>query len=159
MIRSCIVVTALSLAAGCAQMRATMGEDDQGRTLASLIGYAQNVAAMRPDAQRRELNDAKQTYTKDSGPYARLRLALLLSLPGTAFVDDVAAAGLLEPLIAAPTAESPRTDALRQLAAWLHAQLAERTREQKKSAQLKDQLDALRAIERTLIDRSQGPAR
>jgi hypothetical protein len=176
MIRRCLVAAVLFLAAGCAQMRATMVADEQSRQVAGVIAYAQSVAAMRPDSQRRELNDARQAFALDHTPYASVRLALLLSLPGTGFADDAGAAALLEPL-AGPGAESPGPDALRQFAGWLHAQIAERAREQKrsaqlkeqldaertrehrKSAQLKEQLDALRAIERTLIDRGQGNGR
>ena len=39
------------------------------------------------------------------------------------------------------------------------AQISELTREQHKSAQLKEQLDALRAIERTLNERGKGRAK
>ena len=111
MIRRFIAAAALSLAAGCAQMRATVGENDHARQLAGLIAYAQNVAAMHADSQRLELIDAKQTYSKEHTPYARVRLALLLLLPGTGFADDSSAAALLEPL-AASSADSSRTDAL-----------------------------------------------
>jgi hypothetical protein len=147
MIRRCLVAAVLFLAAGCAQMRATMGENEQARQLAGLITYAQNVAAMRPDSQRHELDDAKQTYAQDPAPYATVRLALLLSLPGTEYADEAGAAALLEPL-AGPRRESAGTDTLRQFAQWLHGQIAERAREQSNSAQLKEQLDAERARQR-----------
>jgi hypothetical protein len=176
MIRLCMVAAVLLVASGCAQMRATVDEYEQGRQVAGLIGYAQDVAAMRPESQRDALIDARRTYARDQTPYARVRLALLLSLPGTAFADDAGAEALLEPL-AGPGAEGAGTDTLRRFGGWLHAQIAERSREQRKaarlkeqldteltrehkrSAQLREQLDALRAIERTLIDRGQGGAR
>lgn len=158
MIRRCILATVIVLTAGCAQMRANLGENDQARQFASLIGYVQNVAAMRPELQRRELSDATQMYTQNHTPYARVRLAMLLSLPGTGFPDYSRAAALLEPL-AASAADGPGADAFRQFAGWFHAQLAERMREHRRTVQLKEQLDALRAIERTLIDRSEGHAR
>lgn len=156
--RIALAVLALSVIAGCAQLSANLAGRDETRQLSDLVGYVQRVAAMRPDAQRRELNDANQTYARDQGLYPRLRLALLLSLPGTAFMDDARAAGLLEPLAGA-SADASAAAPLRQFGAWLHAQLGERAREQRKAAQLKEQIDALRAIERALNERRPGSGR
>ncbi len=156
--RIAVAVLVLSAIAGCAQLSANLAERDETRQVSDLVGYVQGVAAMRPDAQRRELNDASQAYARDQGLYPRLRLALLLSLPGTAFVDDTRAAGLLEPL-AGPAAGASASAPLRQFGAWLYAQLGERAREQRKTAQLKEQIDALRAIERTLNERRPGSGR
>ena len=153
-----IAVMGLWLIAGCAPLSTKLGESDESQKVVYLIGYTQRVAAMRPEVQKRELNDASQTYAKERDTYASLRLALLLSLPGTPFFDDTRAAGLLEPF-SGTAGHPPATGPLRQFAAWLHAQIGERTREQHKSAQFKEQLDALRAIERTLIERGQGRAK
>ena len=158
MIRIAIAVMGLWLIAGCAPLSAKFRGSDESQKVVYLIGYAQAVAAMRPEVQKRELDDANQTYAKERDAYASLRLALLLSLPGTPFFDDARAAGLLDPFsgtAGSPSAAGP----LRQFAAWLRAQIGERTREQHKSAQLKEQLDALRAIERTLNERGQGQAK
>ncbi len=156
MSRIVVAVLALFAIAGCAQMPANLAERDETRQVSDLVGYVRSVAAMRPDAQRRELNDANQVYVREQGLYPRLRLALLLSLPGTAFMDDTRAAGLLEPL-ASPAGGAPAP--LQQFGAWLHAQVGERAREQRKTAQLKEQIDALRAIERTLNERGPGRGR
>ena len=158
MSRIALAVLALSAIAGCAQLSANLAERDETRQVSDLVGYVHRVAAMRPDAQRRELNDANQTYARDQGLYPRLRLALLLTLPGTAFMDDTRAAGLLEP-VAGAAADASGAAPLRQFGAWLHAQLGERAREQRKTAQLKEQIDALRAIERTLNERRPGSGR
>jgi hypothetical protein len=45
---------------------------------------------------------------------------------------------------------------MQQFAELLHAQIGERLREQRRAAQLKDQLDALKAIERKIIEREQA---
>ena len=158
MSRIAVALLALFTIAGCAQMSANLAERDETRQVSDLVGYVQGVAAMRPDAQRRELNDANQTYARDPGLYPRLRLALLLSLPGTAFADDTRAAGLLEPLTG-PAADAAVSGPLRQFGAWLYVQVGERVREQRKSVQLKEQIDALRAIERALNDRGPGGRR
>jgi len=144
------------LVCGCAQLPPSFTGADESRQVSDLIGYVQGVAAMQPEGQRGELNDATQTYSKDHALYARLRLALLLSLPGTGFADDARAVNLLEP-VASNTGAAATP--LHQFAGWLYAQVGERSREQRKSAQLKEQLDALRAIERTLIERGQGRSR
>jgi hypothetical protein len=80
----------------------------------------------------------------------------LLSLPGTAFADDARAAGLLEPLASAETGAS---GPMRQFAGLLHAQISERLREQRRAAQLKEQLDALKEVERKIIEREQTRVR
>jgi len=131
-------------------------EDRESRQVLELIGYTQRVAALQPDEQQRELNASNQIFSKDRGAYGRVRLALLLSLPGTAFVDDARAVGLLEPLTSAETAAS---SPMRQFAGLLHAQISERLREQRRAMQLKEQLDALKDVERKIIEREQTRTR
>ncbi len=120
-----------------------------------LVAYAQRVAAMPADEQRRELNVSAQMFSKDQAAQGRIRLALLLALPGTAFNDDSRAAGLLEPLAESASLELPR-GALQQFAGLLYAQIGERAREQRRSAQLREQLEALKAIERGIIEREKA---
>ncbi|HEY6721659.1 MAG TPA: hypothetical protein VI363_08490 [Burkholderiales bacterium] len=143
-------VTAL---AGCAVFTSAR-ENYDARQVIELIGYAQKVASLQADEQRRELNASNQMLSKDRGPYGRIRLALLLALPGTAFNDDAKAASLLEPLAGAATADSV-PNPMQQLAGLLYAQISERLREQRRTAQLREQLDALKAIERQIIEREQ----
>ena len=156
--RFATAILVLCLVGGCADMSAKLGGNEESLQVAYLIGYVQGVAAMRPEAQRRELNDANQTYARDHDVNSRVRLALLLSLPGTPYADEARATSLLEP-VAGAGADASAAGPMRQFAAWLYAQIGERTREQRKSAQLKDQLDQLRAIERALNERGQGRAR
>ena len=127
-------------------------EAEEARAVVDLVAYVQRVAAMRADEQRRELNVSAQMFSKDQGAQGRVRLALLLALPGTVFNDDIRAAGLLEPLAESAAIEVPRGP-LQQFAGLLYVQISERTREQRRSAQLREQLDALRAIERGIIER------
>jgi hypothetical protein len=135
----------------------------ESRQVTELIGYTQKVAALRAEDQRRELSASNQVFSKDRGAaYGRVRLALLLALPGTAFNDDARAASLLEPL-----AGDLERGLMQQFAGLLHTQISERVREQRRSreqleamkaiernaAQLKEQLDAMKAIERKIIER------
>src|SRR3981189_353600 len=109
------IVAAFSSAvalAGCAAFIAAPGapsarETHESRQVVDLIAYTQRVAALQAEEQQRELNASSQIFTKDRGAYGRVRLALVLALPGTAFNDDAKAAGLLEPLAGTGTSESP----------------------------------------------------
>jgi hypothetical protein len=130
-------------------------EEREARQVVELIGYVQRVAALQADEQQRELNASSQIFSKDRGAYGRVRLALLLSLPGTAFSDDTKAVGLLEPLALKETVATP----MYQFAGLLHAQIAERLREQRRATQLKEQLDALKDVERKIMEREQARPR
>jgi len=126
----------------------------ESRQVVELIGYAQRVAALQPDEQQRELNASSQFFSKDRSAYGRVRLALVLSLPGTPFCDEPKAAGLLEPLVS-----KDATGPMHQFAGLLHAQVSERVREQRRATQLKEQLDALKDVERKIIEREQARPR
>lgn len=130
-------------------------EDRESRQVLELIGYAQRVAALQADEQQRELNASTQIFSKDRGAYGRVRLALLLSLPGTAFNDDAKAIGLLEPVTSTGASSGP----MQQFAGLLYAQIAERLREQRRATQLKEQLDALKDVERKIMEREQARPR
>lgn len=129
-------------------------QERESRQVVELIGYAQRVAGLGADEQQRELNASSQIFSKDRGAYSRVRLALVLSVPGTAFCDEPKAAGLLEPLVSKDSAGP-----MQQFAGLLHVQLAERVREQRRATQLKEQLDALKDVERKIIEREQARPR
>jgi len=156
--RSRVALLCGLLLAGCTNLFPHLVvEGDESQKVIELIGYTQKVAGLPPDEQRRELNASNQIFLKDRGrdAYGRVRLALLLALPGTAFNDDARAASLLEPL-SGGAAPGTQAGPLQQLAALMYAQVAERVREQKRAAQLKEQLDAMKEIERKIIEREQG---
>jgi hypothetical protein len=141
---------------GAASASGTSARDErESRQVLELIGYAQRVAILQADDQQRELNASSQIFSKDRGAYGRVRLALVLSLPGTPFGDEPKAAGLLEPLISKEAAGSP----MQQFAGLLYGQLNERLREQRRTAQLREQLDALKDVERKIIEREQARPR
>jgi len=127
---------------------------DETEQVGALIAYSRWLATARVDEQRREFTSINQAFARDPGAYSRVKLALLLSVPGSGFTDEVRAVALLEPLAGGATGSTAASTApLREFAFLLHAQLGERVREQKRSAQLREQLDALKAIERSLIER------
>ena len=161
MIRFSIVLGWVLALGGCANWWQTnfasgdaAAQERESRQVVELIGYAQRVAGLGSDEQQRELNASSQIFSKDRGAYGRVRLALVLSLPGTAFSDEPKAAGLLEPLMS-----KEATGPMLQFAGLLHTQLAERVREQRRATQLKEQLDALKDVERKIIEREQARPR
>ena len=167
MIRIVAILCGISALAGCAALSSPGAgpggsgapwarENRESRQVIELIAYTQRVAALQADEQQRELNASTQMLSKDRGVYGRVRLALLLALPGTAFNDDTRAAGLLESLAGAGASES---GPMQQFAGLLHAQISERLREQRRTIQLKEQLEALKAVERNIIEREQARPR
>src|SRR5712691_3497841 len=157
MIRIVAVLSCVSALAGCAFFD-SVRENYESQQVLELIGYAQKIAALGAEEQRLELNASSRMFSKDRGAYARVRLALVLALPGTAFNDDAKAAGLLEPLAGTGTSEPP-PGPMQQFAGLLYAQISERLREQRRTAQLKEQREALKAVERKIIEREQARPR
>lgn len=158
MTRAVAVLACVLALSGCANLWPAAGASDasaqQSRQVVELIGYAQRVAGLQPDEQQRELNASSQIFSKDRGAYGRVRLALVLSLPGTPFCDEPRAAVLLEPLVS-----KEATGPMLQFAGLLHTQVSERVREQRRATQLKEQLDALKDVERKIIEREQARPR
>ena len=146
------------LVAACNHLPLPLSDDFESRDVTSLIAQANRFAGLQGDEQKKDMNAATQSFSKDRSTVSRIRLALLLSLPGTPFTDEARALTLLEPL--ASGGGAAKAAPLRQFAVLVHAELGERVREQRRSAllreqsaQMKEQLDALRAIERSIIER------
>src|SRR2546427_7501961 len=105
MIRIVAALSCVSVLAGCAFFN-SVRENYEARQVLELIGYAQKIAALEAEEQRRELNASSLMLSKERGAYARVKLALLLALPGTAFHDDAKGGGLLGPPAGAAAAEA-----------------------------------------------------
>jgi hypothetical protein len=117
----------------------------------ALLADLQRYASESGDDLRREITAANQAVNRARTDANRIRLAVLLTLPGGGPPDDVRALALLDSVVG----KSPGTSPVKQLAAVLYAQIAERTRgmaeEKKKSAAAQEKLDQLRAVERSLL--------
>src|SRR5581483_2428858 len=149
-------VLVCALLAGCNHLPVLLSEDSESRDVLVLIAQANRFSGLQADEQKKDVNSANQSFARDRSPAARMRLALLLSLPGTSVTDETRALQLLEPLVAG----GPPKGMLRQFAGLVYTDVSERVREQRRSAllreqsaQMKEQLDALRAIERSIIER------
>lgn len=130
---------------------APVNEEEQ-QALA-LLTDLQRYAAENGDDLRRELASMNQAVTRTRSDANRIRLAMLLTLPAAGPPDDARALALLDsvPSKGPGAASSP----LKQIAVILSAQISERTRsvreEQKKTVAAQEKLDALRAVERSLL--------
>ncbi len=140
-----------SLAAGCSQLP-VFGGDNEARQVSELLAWSQRVAQLSADEQRKEMAGVGQAYARERSVQARLKLALLLAQPGSAVNDDARAVGLLEPFANIAPGSGP----LRQFGGLLYVQVGERVKEQRRAQQMKEQLDALRAVERNLLEREQS---
>jgi hypothetical protein len=117
----------------------------------ALLADLQRYAGESGDELRRELAAATQAVNRARTEANRIRLAMLLTLPGAGPPDDARALVLLESVFGKSAGGSP----VKQLAVILYAQIAERTRgiadEKKKSQAAQEKLDQLRAVERSLL--------
>ena len=129
--------------------------EDQEQSLALLLEMTRAASASTDDL-RKEFSGAQNAFNKDKSSLNRLRYVWLSALLGPAAGDDARLSGLLEPLIA-KTGGLALTHPLRPVADLLLTQISERTRqvreEQKRADALQQKLDALKAIEKQLLDR------
>lgn len=126
-----------------------VNEEDQ-QALALLADLQRYVSDPSEDLKR-ELAAANAALARTRSDANRIRVAMLLTLPAAGPPDDARALSLLEPLVGKSVNSSP----LKQIAALLYAQIVERSRivreEQKRTAAAQEKLDALRAVERSLL--------
>jgi hypothetical protein len=117
----------------------------------SLLADLQRYAGEAGEDLRRELAAANLALTRTRTDANRIRLAMLLTLPTAGPPDDARALSLLEPIVGRTGNASP----MKQIAFLLYAQITERARsvreEQRKTAVAQEKLDALRAVERSLL--------
>lgn len=124
--------------------------EDEQQALA-LLADLQRYAVDPGEDLKRELVAANAALVRTRSDANRIRVAMLLTLPLAGPPDDARALSLLEPVIGKSGNSSP----LKQIAAVLYAQIVERSRsvreEQRRTAAAQEKLDALRAVERSLL--------
>lgn len=134
------------------------------REVMELLAGFQRAGSLPADELRREYAAAGQAYARERSEDARLRLAMLLALPGTAFHDDARLLALLE---AAASRTAPPESPRRQLVTLLTRHAGERARlaalaqraealhreEQTRAGELRKKLDALLKIDRDMRNR------
>jgi hypothetical protein len=129
--------------------------DDQDQALALLVEVAR-AANGSADESRKELVAAQALYNKERSTINRMRLALYIALTANTATEENRLQGLLEPLVA-KVGGLTTAHPLRPVAEAILAQINERNRQvreqTKKVDELQQKLDALKAIEKQLLDR------
>jgi hypothetical protein len=113
----------------------------------ALLVYYQHLRKLSGGDLARELESARHAYVQTRTDYERVRFAMVLSLPGYTFSDDARALELLDPVSKNPTGQ------LQSLAYLLAAHLQERRRLDASAQGLQQKLDALKTLERSMIER------
>lgn len=128
--------------------------NEEAEEALALLADIQRLIFAGADEQKRELAAASQALNRQRSDAARLRLGLLLSLPANGS-DEARALSTLDPLVKQGSGPT------RMLATLLVAQLTERQRvvrdERRRSEDLQQKLDALKALERSLLGRERKP--
>jgi hypothetical protein len=123
-------------------------EDQQ---MLTLLGDLQRYGSLQSEELRRELAAATQTFSHQRNDVNRVRLAVLYTLVRSSPQDDQRALQLFENV----AKSAPPSSSIRHLAAVLQAQVIERQRavhdEQQKADVALQKLEALRAMERSLL--------
>lgn len=122
--------------------------------VSALLAYYQDLLAMPAEELKREYQGIGQSFARDRSELGRLRLALLMCVPGAAWRDD---ARLLALLDGAASRNVPPESPRRQFIVLLQKLVAERQREQKRADELQQKLDSMLTIERSL--RGRQPSR
>jgi hypothetical protein len=121
------------------------------KEFAALLADLQRYGGLAPDDLRREQQSMTQALARTRSDAVRVRLAVLMTLTRQSVQDDQRALALFETVMKA----NPASPAVKQLAAVLSLQVAERVRavrdEQAKSEAAIQKLEALRAMERSLL--------
>ncbi|MEK6594724.1 MAG: hypothetical protein AABZ67_16765 [Pseudomonadota bacterium] len=153
--------------AGCGALRGlesgeppAVVEEARPDDLDRLLTYFARARKLPAGEQGKEHESARQAYLRSQSDYNRVRLAMLLSLPGTVFNDEARALELIDPL-----ARNQRAS-LSTLAVLLGSYIQEQKRLsgnvqalQQNVQGLQHKLDALKSLDRSLIEREQGGAK
>lgn len=115
-----------------------------------LLDYFRGLKKLAGVELAREYDNARTAFARTRSDYDRLRLALLHALPDTAYSDESRALDLLEPLI------KSQNSMLHDLAFLIHAFVYQQRRLEHSLQSVQQKLDALKALEKNLIERQRG---
>jgi hypothetical protein len=140
-----------------APVAAAPAEPTEDQQMLALLADLQRYSALEPVDMRRELGAATTALGRQRSDANRVRLAVLYTLVRASPQDDQRALQLFENVAKSNPGPTP----IKQLAAVLQAQVSERQKavrdEQKKADEAIQKLEALRALERSLLrDRVRG---
>ena len=113
----------------------------------NLLTYFNQIRRLSGPDLAREHDSARQAFSTGRSEFSRVRLAMVVTLPNTPFYDETRALELLDPIW--KNSESQ----LSGLAALLVSQIQERKRLDANAQALQQKLNALKSLERSLIER------
>jgi len=116
------------------------------------LQYSTRVRALSRDALQREYAQQEIAFGRSRGAADRLRLALLLSVPNTDFVNTTYALALLQEYLAEPTQSQAQ---FRELAAFLLTYISNERPHDVSEPLIKQLQEALRAQEQQLVAQQQ----
>lgn len=158
--RNCFILLGIGCAAvvaGCGVLRIAdplepapwvqAGTPQPASDAESLLLYFQHIRKLSGADVSREHEAARQAHARARTDFNRVRLAMVLSLPGTTFNDDARALELCD---AVAKHEGGR---LQGLALVLGSHLQEQKRLTANAQGLQQKLDALKSLERSMIER------
>lgn len=155
--RLAISLAACALLAGCGVTRGLespepapwvqAGSPQPATHAESLLLYFAHLKKLAGPELAKEHETARQAYGRARTDFNRVRYAMVLALPGTAFSDAARALEVLDPVVKNANGQ------LQALALMLASQLQEQRRIEASAQALQHKLDALRALERALIER------
>lgn len=119
----------------------------------SLLLYFQHIKRLSGAELGKEHDSVSQAYARTHSEFDRVRLAIVLSLPNTPYRDEPRALELLDPMVKNWRAT------LHGLAFLLSAHIQEQKRLDGNVQSLQSKLDALKSLERSLIEREQSGAK
>ena len=115
-----------------------------------LLSYFERLKRLPAAELTREHEAARLAHGRSASDFNRISYAMTLSLPGTAFNDDARALELLNPLV------KKGENGQRSLVVLLTTFIQERRRLGGDLAAVQQKLDALKSLERKLLDRDQN---
>lgn len=134
-----------------AQAPLAVSEPTEDQQMLTLLADLQRFGTLQNDELKREIAAATQTFSRQRTDVNRVRLAVLYTLLRNSPQDDQRAVQLFENV----GRNAPAESAIHHLAAILLAQVVERQRavrdEQQKADAAIQKLEALRAMERSLL--------
>lgn len=164
-----LAVTSLPLMVACSLPHHPQGETPKAapafRSLKDLSGYLEWIDRAGTGELAREYDGLGASHDGRRPGDTALRLALLLAQPEMPYHDDAAAVRVLQEWEA--SGQGNVDSAIREFARWLRHQLGERARlnagledallrardEKKRAEACRDKLDALKTMEKSLIER------
>lgn len=119
------------------------------REVEQLLDYFQRLKKLPAAELRREQENARFTFDRTRSEFDRMRLAMALALPSSGMNDEARALELLDPMV------RNRSSPMHGLAYMMSAFMQEQRRLGTTVQGMQQKLEALRTMERLLIEREQ----